>query len=247
MTTYSKNFFNINKRGSLKSARQIVPLVLKLIEPRSVIDVGCGMGAWLSVFKSGGVDDIFGIDGDYVEQSILLIPADKFLAHDLRKPLNSINRKFDLVVSLEVAEHISSEAEEYFINTLIGLGPVILFSAAVPYQGGLNHLNERWQDYWVSVFGKKGYMVVDFLRKRIWNNQEVDWWYRQNIFLFVEQAKITKFPLLKSELSKNQGIPHSVIHPQNYLSYNKNIFLKRLIYLFWLYGKEKLGKFFKKI
>jgi len=125
---YNRDFFVQQREGSVSSAREILPLVLTLVQPMSVIDVGCGIGSWLSVCMELSIDDVLGIDGSYVDKTMLLIPENKFLTADLRKPL-LIGRTFDLVISMEVAEHIPNEYENIFIDSLVRLGPVVLFSA----------------------------------------------------------------------------------------------------------------------
>src|SRR5688572_24408476 len=84
---YSDQFFNRMGANARSSARHIVPLVLELSSPQSVIDVGCGTGAWLSAFRDHGVTDYVGVDGAYVDPTTLEIPPDAFRAADLTKPL----------------------------------------------------------------------------------------------------------------------------------------------------------------
>lgn len=146
MQLYNEGFFQYLQEGSKRSAEQIVPILLELIQPQSVIDVGCGTGTWLSVFCEHGIEDIWGVDGDYVQEEALEIPKDRFLSHDLTKPL-ALDRKFDLAISLEVAEHLPCDSAEAFVDSLTQLAPVILFSAAIPFQGGVGHVNEQWQEY----------------------------------------------------------------------------------------------------
>ena len=122
MLPYTGEYYNALSEGARQSARVVVPLLLEFVRPRSVIDVGCGQGAWLSVFREHGVEDVWGVDGDYVERGRLAIPAERFLAHDLRQPLH-LDRQFDLVVSLEVAEHLPAECAGEFVRSLAGLGP----------------------------------------------------------------------------------------------------------------------------
>ncbi len=133
--TYKSDFFREISEYSRRSAQEIVPLIVEIVEPRSVIDVGCGTGTWLSVFKDLGIDDVWGVDGDYVDRSLLQIPPERFMARDLAQPF-VLDRVFDLVICLEVAEHLPPESAGTFVNSLVKLGPVILFSAAIPHQGG---------------------------------------------------------------------------------------------------------------
>src|SRR5947199_5742614 len=155
MNTYTEQFYRDQSECSRRSAREIVPVILQLLQPKSVIDVGCGVGTWLSIFKEHGVDDIFGIDGDWINKKQLEIPEERFSAFDLKNVFR-MNRRFDLVVCLELAEHLVTDNAEILVDSLTRLGPVVLFSAAVPFQGGTHHLNEQWPDYWVRYFQEKG-------------------------------------------------------------------------------------------
>ena len=199
---YDEKFFRAIEVGSLQSAKEIVPLVLSFFQSRSVVDVGCGTGVWLSVFREHGIEDILGIDGDYVNLDSIRIPKNTFMAHDFTRPL-TINKKFDLVVSLEVAEHIPSKFAKKFVDSLTHLGSVIMFSAAIPYQGGQNHVNEQWQDYWRVLFNEKGYEAIDFVRKRVWDNPRVEPWFAQNILLYVKKDYIEINPTIKNEWRKS--------------------------------------------
>jgi SAM-dependent methyltransferase len=215
MTVYDENFFLELQEGARRSAREIVPLVLRLLHPRSVVDVGCGLGTWLAVFAESGVPDVLGIDGDYVNLQDLEIPKDRFLAHDLSKPLR-LGRSFDLVLSLEVAEHLSEDHAATFVDTLTGLGGVVLFSAAIPFQGGTNHVNEQWPEYWAALFLRKGYAPVDCIRREVWRNESVDWWYAQNTLLFVEEDRLSR-PPFAGRLERAPVSQLALVHPKQYL------------------------------
>ena len=206
----------------------MVPLVLELVQARSVIDVGCGTGEWLSVFRENGVEDIWGIDGPYVDQNQLEIPAGRFIPADLEQPFR-MERRFDLVVSLEVAEHLSKRSAETFVGSLIELGSVILFSAAIPSQGGENHLNEQWPEYWTELFNSKGFVVVDALRRRVWNNEKVQWWYAQNTLIFVAQEQLRNYPLLSREYEVYDASALPIVHPKLFLQKTENAKLRNII------------------
>lgn len=175
------------------AARVVVPEILKVVQPRSVLDVGCGIGTWLKVFEEYGVADYLGVDGDYVDDSLLHIQRDKFYAYDLNKPLH-LGRSFDLVISLEVAEHLSEYAADTFVKTLVSHGKVIVFSAAIPGQGGQNHLNEQWPAYWQKKFAKHGFFYFDLIRPTIWEDSQVEVWYRQNIFILFHKEIMPNIP-----------------------------------------------------
>lgn len=167
-----------------ESAKEIVPILMELFKPKSVIDLGCGLGDWLYIFKKCGVEEILGVDGDWVNRSNSYINKNHFQEANLTE-FFQLNRKFDLAMSLEVAEHLPESAADNFVKTLVSLSDKIVFSAAVPGQGGQNHINEQWHDYWISKFEEHGFYCHDIIRPLIWENKNVDWWYKQNCFLFL--------------------------------------------------------------
>jgi len=182
---YSGTFFDQIQSESLSSARVVVPHVSELIRPTKVVDVGCATGAWLSVFGECGVKTMAGLDGPYVDPSKLLIPPDCFRAVDLMKPFH-LSERFDLAMSLEVAEHLPDASAKSFVNSLCRLAPIILFSAAIPGQMGTYHINEQWPEYWRLLFSAEGFRMFDPFRSRLWHDQRVALWYRQNMFLYIE-------------------------------------------------------------
>jgi len=218
---YTVDYFKLQSKSSLSSAKVIVPLIIKLVKPKSVIDVGCGVGAWLNVFQKNGIKDILGIDGRYVDLKMLLVRQDKFMGFDLSKLLK-LNREFDLAISLEVAEHLPPDRANILINSLTRLAPVIVFSAAIPSQTGIGHLNEQWPEYWRNKFIKKGYLLIDCLRYKIWNNNNVDWWYAQNLFVYIRRNLLHNYPELDKEYKNRKNQSVSLVHPKCYLNIVNN-------------------------
>jgi len=170
-----------------KAAEAIVPFIIQTFNPESVIDVGCGIGTWLYIYKTYGVKNILGIDGHHVNENDLLIQKDEFKAVDLENVNSDDFKNFDLVNCLEVAEHISQQRADSFVTFLTSLSDVIVFSSAIPGQFGQNHKNEQYPDYWETKFNKIGYVYLDPFRKMFWNNPNIDWWYRQNLFLVLKE------------------------------------------------------------
>lgn len=141
MAEYPPEFYRSHGETALASARRIVPIVLDLLTPQRVVDIGCSGGAWLAIFREHGVEDILGLDGVWIDEDQLKIPRQCFRRADLQQPLE-IEGEFDLALSLEVAEHLPPARAEGFIAELAALAPVVLFSAAIPFQGGHHHVNE---------------------------------------------------------------------------------------------------------
>jgi SAM-dependent methyltransferase len=187
-----------------------------MVRAKTVVDVGCGDGNWLAVFRELGVGDTVGLDGDYVDRRLLQIPQDQFIVTDLSSPFE-LPRTFDLAVSLEVAEHLPEQSAEGFVHSLIRLAPVVLFSAAIPFQGGIHHLNEQWPDYWAAIFKMHGYLPIDCIRGKIWVNDDVDYPYVQNTLLFASAARIQDDAGLRQEHEKTNPQQLALVHPKKYL------------------------------
>jgi SAM-dependent methyltransferase len=206
---YDADFYGEIDRTSGPSAARVVPLVLDLAPSRSVVDVGCGDGSWLAAFKSAGVDAILGIDGPWIAPRQLKIPTRDFRRMRLDEPIR-LERRFDLAVSLEVAEHLPQARADGFVSDLVALAPVVLFSAAIPGQGGHLHVNEQWPAYWSALFARHGYKPADTLRRRLWSDDGVAWWYRQNLLFFAGEQGLAANPKLAAEA----GEAPALVHPQ---------------------------------
>jgi SAM-dependent methyltransferase len=220
---YPGRFFDLHRDGSQRSAREVIPVVRQFVQPDSVVDVGCGIGTWLSEFKNAGITDCLGIDGGYVDREQLLIEPERFQAHDLEQPL-SLDRRFDLAVSLEVAEHLPARCADQFVESLTRLSSVILFSAAIPRQGGHHHVNEQWPEYWQERFGRHGYVVVDCLRRLLWWNGDVMKWYRQNLLFYVDRGRLADYPQLARAFETAGENPLlSIVHPDYFLGHTNEL------------------------
>jgi SAM-dependent methyltransferase len=184
---YSTDFYDYIDAGSRASASVVARLILGQMKVRSLLDVGSGHGAWAAEWIKAGVADVIAVDGDYVARDQLVIPADKFVAHDLATPLD-LGRRFDLVQSLEVAEHLPSAKAAGFVDNLVRHGDVVLFSAAVPHQGGEHHVNEQPPQYWRELFAQRGFEIYDWVRPKLAGERQVKAWYRFNTFVYANKA-----------------------------------------------------------
>jgi hypothetical protein len=123
-------------------------------------------------------------------------------------------RRYDLAMSLEVGEHLPAASSENLVKTLTGLSDIILFSAAIPGQEGTYHINEQYPEYWASLFSKYDYIAIDAVRHAIWNNDQIEYWYRQNTILYIHKHKLDTFPELKRFADYAAGQPLVRIHPR---------------------------------
>jgi len=213
---YDNSFYEEFKNSSRLSASVVVPLVMGLIKPISVVDVGCGIGVWLSVFKENGVEKVTGVDGPWVDSKMLRIPKGSFIAKDVTEKF-SLDIKADLVVCLEMAEHVPSSVAENLIQTLTSIAPVVLFSAAIPHQGGSGHVNEQWPAYWAKLFKKNGFIPIDCIRRKIWEDERVTWFYAQNMFMYVSSDALQRYPELGAEVAAGFGSSPALVDPYKYV------------------------------
>src|SRR5262245_36191093 len=193
---------------SVESARVVAPLIVEVAAPESVVDVGCGLGAWLAAFRELGIADVDGVDGPWVDRGALLIPDELFHVADLREPL-VLDRRFDAALCLEVAHLLEPEHAPRLVATLAALADVVVFGAGIPGQGGIGHVNEQWPRYWAERFAEHGYVATDPYRAAIWERPDVKWWFAQNIVCFAAPAVLDRRPRL-AEARCRTGHPLSL-------------------------------------
>ena len=212
---YDSAYFGALVEGSTRSATLIVPRILGLFpNTTSVIDLGCGTGVWLHLFKGNGVPRVLGVDGGLPTRDLLMLPDNEFRAVDLSEPV-CCPEKFDLALSLEVAQHLPPGAAQTFIASICRLSDLVIFGAAIPGQSGPGHVNERWPSYWAALFDAKGYELFDILRPLIWYDQRIEWWYAQNSLVFVRRTRDDLMQVARAAAA-NQGLPKplDLVHPR---------------------------------
>lgn len=193
---------------NLSAPQKIVPVIMDLLKPASVLDAGCGLGTFLYCFKQQGVERVLGVDAAWVDKKLLAqyLEEDEFQEVNLAEGFE-VKQPFDLAVSLEVAEHLPERSADRFVESLVKASKIVLFSAAIPLQGGQHHINEQWLPYWEEKFKAHGYQMHDILRPVFWENEEVFWWYKQNMVLFTA-------PEIKLEHNFPPNLLKDVVHKE---------------------------------
>lgn len=209
---YTERFYDELSATAEPSARRVWPRVLALASIRSAVDVGCGDGGWLAALMALGVEDVLGLEGGWIEDRQLRVPLERIRRVDLGGRI-AVERRFDLACSLEVAEHLEPERAAGFVADLSALAPLVLFSAAVPGQGGPHHVNEQWPGYWAELFARHGLRAVDCLRVPLWLDEQVTWWYRQNLLLFAAEEALQRWPALRAAAAGAPAAPLHLVHP----------------------------------
>jgi len=211
MTVYGQEFYDCQRDASLRSARIIAPILCRLFAPRSVIDFGCGLGCWLQAMRENGVLDVHGVEGAWVQSQHTVLDKRLIETADLACSYRPAKR-YDLALCLEVAEHLPETTAATFIGSLCAASDVLVFSAAVPGQGGTDHKNEQWPDYWVARFKTNGYTGYDILRPIVWD-LPVEPWYAQNILLFTKEALPANTIALANQMAVRKS-PLNLVHPK---------------------------------
>lgn len=206
---YDGAFYADQVESSSRSAAAVLPIVYRVFQPGSVIDVGCGQGSWLAVAEQLGSTVLTGLDGPWVDRARLRSTRIEFRPTDLAGNI-TIETRHDLCISVEVAEHLPVTSAETFVDALCRAADVVLFSAAVPHQGGTEHVNEERASRWAARFAARGYECFDLVRGAVWDDERVSWWYRQNAFVYVARSSPRFAAFAAAPLPP---MPRDVVHP----------------------------------
>jgi len=215
---YSSGFFDRIDTASRDSAAAMLPPLVDILKPASAIELGAGAGAWSGQLLALGLSEVIAVDGEWQTDRAMHVPRAAFRAHDLQTPLD-LNRRFDLAIALEVAEHLAESAADVFVSSLTRHADVVLFSAAMPLQGGTNHINEQPPSYWIAKFSERGYACLDIIRPMFWNNRNVATYYKQNGYLFAHESRTELIATLRDRQARLYEGSSSLwfVHPDQYL------------------------------
>lgn len=207
---YTSAFFTGNARNSMRSARPILQIIRDLYSPTSIVDIGCGSGAWLATAEQLGFTFLRGYDGPWADPAKYTSPNIDFIPVNIEESDFEHDRRFDLAMSVETAEHLSESRADFIVDSLCSASDVVLFGAAIPHQGGVHHIHEKPQTYWMAKFRERGYEPFDVIRPAVWDNDDVQWWFRQNTLLYVKQGSGALDP---AKLHAMESQIWDVVHP----------------------------------
>jgi SAM-dependent methyltransferase len=223
MSNYSKNFYLELAKTSDKSANVLAPLLIKKFHPFSVVDFGCGTGSFCKAFIANGITDVLGIEGEWILEVPAMMTEKWLKIQDLKSPI-SLQKRFDLAICLEVAEHLPPDSSRLLINSLVKASDRIAFSAAIPGQSGTEHINLQFPDFWGKLFEEHEYFLEWDPRNEIWNTKGLAPWYKQNLLIFHKRT-----PELSIYIA-----PETRFHPEIFIQFRSNYFklnflLKRIL------------------
>lgn len=224
-----------------ESARRILPPLVEQFAARSVVEIGCGHGHWAQVASENGVADLLAIDGPWNDREQLLVDRPSYREVNLGQPL-ALERRYDLAICLEVAEHVAADSAATLVRSLVDAAPVVLFGAAIPLQGGHGHINEQWPSYWRALFAELGYRPYDLVRPRHWQDRQIHYWYRQNCFVYVNQADAEATRRAASEAAETSLDLMDAVHPEKFeeVASYRSIAFKRFVNAFPDWAKRRL-------
>jgi cyclopropane fatty-acyl-phospholipid synthase-like methyltransferase len=217
---YSKAFYFAQTRSASLAASKYANIIKSYYHPTSVIDFGCGHGSWLKSFdESFSVSELVGVDGSWnssenmPDEKIRFIPLDLASSNVLPSP-----KRFDLAMSVEVAEHLPKASAESFVDLISSCSDVVVFGAAITLQGGINHINEQFPSYWAEIFLARKYYPFDIFRQVVWDDFDIPFWYKQNTFLYVKQnSELFKYLLTINIYPIENTQFMNAIHPEFYI------------------------------
>lgn len=157
------------------------------------------------------------MEGAHLDKEFLRIAPERLITADVQNRVE-LGRKFDLALCLEVGGYLHSDGPENLVRSLVDAAPVVLFSAPIPFQFDERvMINQQWQDYWAKLFIEQGFEPVHCIRRTIWDDDEIAWWYRQNAVLYVRKDHLGANEALRAARERNSGLPARLVHPQHYL------------------------------
>ena len=185
---YNKTYYTYVDKMARESADTIAEVIISNYSPKSVIDIGCGTGAAMDSLRRRGVA-VYGLE--YSSHALAMCKArgldvEKYDIESGKMP--EISMRFDVVLCAEVAEHVKPEFADALVSLASQFADRVLFTAAVPGQGGgVDHVNEQPNSYWVQKFALLGYTYLEeaSLQNRVYlQNMKSASFYAQNLMLF---------------------------------------------------------------
>lgn len=181
---YDASFYEETRERKLESFRRVAAILARHLAFDTVLDIGCGTGLLIAELKKIG-KDVLGCE--ISEAAISGAPRDVTVFQaDAARPIR-VNRRFDLVVCIEVAEHIQRRHSRRLVENCTSLGGQICFTAAPAGQGGVGHINLRPHSFWIELFARRGFVLQAGLADRMREQMRAEGvlrWIPDNLMVF---------------------------------------------------------------
>lgn len=179
-------FGDIEKRKA--NAHKVLKPVFNILGvPASLLDIGGGAGSWCATAKDLGVQRVCLVDACPPNQVIPELSHDEQVQANLEAGIPNMGR-FDLAICIEVIEHLTDDAANRLIGQMASCTNFVLFSAAIPGQGGIGHISERFHDYWHAKFSLFQFETYDVVRPMLISSSDIASIHRQNLFLYAKKG-----------------------------------------------------------
>ena len=174
---FHKNHWDMFRPRNLNCAS----IIGDFYNPESVVDFGCSIGTYLESFLKNGCR-VRGFEYAFEEclpQIQKVEGLEEFITFgDVTTPI-VLSEKFDLAMSIEVAEHIPESKSDALVDNLCNAAlKNIFFTAARPGQGGTGHINLQEKSFWINKFIERGWSLdeeaLSFMREEMVPNQHCD-------------------------------------------------------------------------
>jgi hypothetical protein len=185
-----------DSQNRIENAYKCLRILKETTDFTRVADFGCGIGGWLAAAQLLGATEIQGFEGQWIADAETVVPKDRIRISNLAEEVLDLKKRFDLAITIEVAEHLPEKAADGFVSTLASASDRILFSAAIPKQGGIGHINEQPLVYWITKFWQLRFVPLEMLRPYIAADRSIYPWLRQNLVMFVSYDLFIRSPKL---------------------------------------------------
>ena len=181
---YNDAYFAAEEEWTQPTAKAVVDIILGHFSPKTLVDIGCGSAVYLKYFQAAGLS-VKGYEGSAAAIQRAFVDRSLIEQCDLTRPLSGA-KSYDLAICFEVAEHLPAQAADQLVESISTLSNTILFSAAQPGQGGVDHINEQPWNYWADKFVAQGFALdestTETMRKAFGRQGSV-WWLEKNLFV----------------------------------------------------------------
>lgn len=210
----NKDEMYLGYRDSYNNAKKIFKYLLENgIKIDSAIDIGGGTGAWLKALQDLNNARILTVDNSKYDRKGIIEESEFFecdiTTMDINKIINTYGR-FNIAITIETAEHIDEKYADKFVDNLCCVSDVIMFSAAIKFQGGNGHVNEQRQSYWAEMFKKRNYYPIDCIRSHFWYDVDIHYHYKENCILYVKDYLVEEY----KKIFADSLMPMDVVHPE---------------------------------
>jgi 2-polyprenyl-3-methyl-5-hydroxy-6-metoxy-1,4-benzoquinol methylase len=154
-TMYGREYYErMDRKEALEDCKKFSEVILANYDQENIIEFGCGTGRLLYDFYNNDVE-VHGLELSKIAQDVSQLPSGKVETHDLKKPYYP-KQTYDIVLCVEVLEHLPEYATETIVSSIARSAPVAIVTAATPGQGGTHHVNEQPHTYWMGKFEETG-------------------------------------------------------------------------------------------